>query len=314
MEIRKLGTTDLTVSRLGFGLFEISTLESDTDAAVLLHGALDAGITFLDTAACYGDSEQKIGKAVSERRDEFVLASKCGHEVSEAKFGAWTAATITASIEQSLRRLKTDRLDLLQLHSCSLEILERGDAIEAMEAAQRAVGEGVPVIPHFEASKGVLETCCPKEAADGSTTRICHGDFKLDNVIFHPTEPRILAVIDWEISTIGHPLADLAYFCTGLRIPPGQHIQGLGGVDRTALGIPEEAVLLERYCQLRGVEEIRHWPYYMVFCLFRLAAILQGVYKRSLDGNASNERAAKMGAMVQPLAEMAKQIIDKEAR
>lgn len=138
METRKLGTTDLTVSRLGFGLFEISTLESDTDAAVLLHAALDSGINFLDTAACYGDSEEKIGKAVSERRNEFVLASKCGHEVGDAKFGTWTTSTITTSIEQSLRRLKTDHLDLLQLHSCSLEILEQGDAIQAMEAAQRS--------------------------------------------------------------------------------------------------------------------------------------------------------------------------------
>ena len=149
---------------------------------------------------------------------------------------------------------------------------------------------------------------------DDDQSSLIHGDYRIDNMIFDPIDPRTLAVLDWEISTIGHPLADLAYYCTGLRIPPGQHIQGLGGIDRSALGIPEEAELLEHYCELRGVGEIHHWPYYMVFCLFRLAAILQGVYKRSLDGNASNERAAKMGAMVGPLAEMAKQIIDQEAR
>ena len=138
METRRLGPTDLVVTRLGAGLFEISSLDSAADAAAVLHAALDGGITFLDTAACYGDSEEKIGTAVAERRDEFVLASKCGHEAGAANAGAWTAATITASVEQSLRRLSTDHLDLLQLHSCSRKVLERGEAIEAMEQAQRA--------------------------------------------------------------------------------------------------------------------------------------------------------------------------------
>ena len=138
METRRLGPTDLEVTRLGAGLFEISTLDSDADAAALLHEALDRGITFLDTAACYGDSEQKVGKAVSGRRDSFVLASKCGHQAGDANAGEWTAATITASVDQSLRRLKTDHLDLLQLHSCSRKVLERGEALQAMEQAQRA--------------------------------------------------------------------------------------------------------------------------------------------------------------------------------
>ena len=138
MERRRLGPTDLVVTRLGAGLFEISSLDSDADAAAVLHAALDGGITFLDTAACYGDSEEKIGKAVAGRRDEFVLASKCGHEAGDANAGEWTRATITASVEQSLRRLSTDHLDLLQLHSCSRKVLERGEAIDAMEQAQRA--------------------------------------------------------------------------------------------------------------------------------------------------------------------------------
>lgn len=138
METRRLGTTDLTVTRLGAGLFEIGAFAADAEAAAVLHAALDGGITFLDTAACYRDSEEKIGKAVAHRRDSFVLASKCGHQAGEANAGEWTAATITASVEQSLRRLKTDHLDLLQLHSCSRQVLERGEAIEAMERAQQA--------------------------------------------------------------------------------------------------------------------------------------------------------------------------------
>lgn len=138
MQTRRLGPTDLEVTRLGAGLFELSTLDSDDDAAAVLHAALDGGITFLDTAACYGDSEEKVGKAVAGRRDSFVLASKCGHQAGDANAGEWTAATITASVEQSLRRLKTDHLDLLQLHSCSKKVLERGEALHAMEQAQRA--------------------------------------------------------------------------------------------------------------------------------------------------------------------------------
>ncbi len=138
MQTRRLGPTDLEVTRLGAGLFELSTLDSDADAAAVLHAALDGGITFLDTAACYGDSEEKVGKAVAGRRDSFVLASKCGHQAGDANAGEWTAATITASVEQSLRRLKTDHLDLLQLHSCSKKVLERGEALQAMEDARRA--------------------------------------------------------------------------------------------------------------------------------------------------------------------------------
>ena len=138
METRRLGTTDLIVTRLGAGLHEIGAFAEDAEAAAVLRAALDGGVTFLDTAACYHDSEQKIGKAVADRRDSFVLASKCGHEAGEANAGEWTAATITASVEQSLRRLRTDHLDLLQLHSCSLQVLERGEAIDAMERAQQA--------------------------------------------------------------------------------------------------------------------------------------------------------------------------------
>ena len=147
---------------------------------------------------------------------------------------------------------------------------------------------------------------------DDGQNGLIHGDYRLDNMIFHNHEYKILAIIDWEISTVGHPLADLAYFCMGLRITPDQHIQGLGGKDRRALGIPEETEMLDRYCQLRGISGIDNWPYYIAFSLFRLSAILQGVYKRSLDGNASNERAAKMGGMVRPLAELAETILSNE--
>ncbi len=141
MKTRTLGNTDLRVSRLGLGLAEIGfelLLHREGQASRVLNEALDAGITFLDTAACYGDSEVLIGRAVAHRRDEFVLATKAGHSSSGCTGASWTAEMVTDSIERSLKRLQTDHLDLVHLHSCSLEVLERGDVIRALLDAKQA--------------------------------------------------------------------------------------------------------------------------------------------------------------------------------
>ena len=139
METRKFGNTDLEVTRLAFGGARIG-FEDVTDDQVdaLLNGLLDNGVTFLDTAACYDDSEELIGKFVSHRREEYVLASKCGHVAGDATGEPWTADTINHSIDRSLRLLKTDRIDLMQLHSCSAEVLKKGEAVEAVQRAQEA--------------------------------------------------------------------------------------------------------------------------------------------------------------------------------
>ncbi len=139
MKYRPLGTTGLEVSRLGVGLAEIG--ETPTEAAQvdrLLNTALDNGINFLDTAACYGNSEELIGLTVSSRRDEFILATKCGHVAGGYQGEEWTAQTIRDSIDRSLALLKTDHVDLLQLHSCDLAVLERGEVIEALADARAA--------------------------------------------------------------------------------------------------------------------------------------------------------------------------------
>ena len=130
MESRTLGNTDLEVARIG--------IEDVTEEQVdeLLNGFLDAGATLLDTAACYDDSEELIGKFVSGRRDEFVLASKCGHVTGDATGEPWTAGLIRESIDRSLARMKTDRIDLMQLHSCSLDVLKAGEAVEGVLAAK----------------------------------------------------------------------------------------------------------------------------------------------------------------------------------
>ncbi|MEE9375984.1 MAG: phosphotransferase [Rhizobiaceae bacterium] len=143
-----------------------------------------------------------------------------------------------------------------------------------------------------------LEVNMPKD--DGQIS-IVHGDYRLDNMIFAPQREDVIAVLDWELSTLGHPLADLAYQCMQWRLPHQAGMRGLGGVDRTAMGIPTEEEYVASYCQRRGIEAITNWPFYIAFSLFKLTGILQGVYKRSLDGNASNPKRAKEYAKAIPL-------------
>lgn len=143
---------------------------------------------------------------------------------------------------------------------------------------------------------------------DDGESCIIHGDYRLDNVIFNSGQSKIRAVLDWELATLGHPMADLAYYLMALRLPRQGEIKGLRDEDLNALGIPDEAALIAHYCAVRGVKAPEHWAFYLAFSFFRLAAILQGVYKRGLDGNASNERATRMGKLVQPLAKMGRSL------
>jgi aminoglycoside phosphotransferase (APT) family kinase protein len=163
-------------------------------------------------------------------------------------------------------------------------------------------------------SMEALKQWLPANIPASDETRINHGDYRLGNTIVHPTEPRIVAVLDWELSTLGHPLADLGYNCMMYHFGEGFGASGgYADVDLKAFGIPSEAEYLAAYARRTKRKEVPSWNFYLAFSLFRLAAIVQGVYKRGLDGNASSETATQYGNRAKALADLAWSIVEKQS-
>ena len=169
-------------------------------------------------------------------------------------------------------------------------------------------------IPEMDLLMTWLPEHIPAMARDPAMVSIVHGDYRLDNLVFHPTEPRVMAVLDWELSTLGHPLADFSYHCMGWHIPPGA-FRGIGGLDLAELGIPQEDQYIRQYCERTGFaspEQLaQDWRFYMAYNLFRMAAILQGIGKRVESGTAASAQAVSAAAGARPLAQLAWQFAQR---
>jgi aminoglycoside phosphotransferase (APT) family kinase protein len=205
---------------------------------------------------------------------------------------------------------------LAELHSVDFKALGLGDYGKPDHYIERQVARWTAQYrstqtEKIQAVENLIEWL-PKHVPAGDMTSIVHGDYRLDNTIFDPSGPRMLAVLDWELSTLGHPLVDLAYHCSRYRLPAGS-FRGLAGLDVASLSLPSEQECVDEYCRLRALPPIppRDWSYYMVFCLFRLTGILQGVLARALQGNASSARALQAGRRTRPLAELAWQLAEE---
>lgn len=163
--------------------------------------------------------------------------------------------------------------------------------------------------PAMDALLAWLPAHLPASARDEGEVAIVHGDYRLDNLVFHPTEPRVIAVLDWELSTLGHPLADFSYHCMSWHIQTSGAARGLGGKNLVELGIPGEREYVQRYCERTGRADVdvvmADWNFYLAYNLFRMAAIVQGIAKRVVDGTASSAQAKETAASARPLSELA---------
>jgi acyl-CoA dehydrogenase len=155
---------------------------------------------------------------------------------------------------------------------------------------------------NIEALNSLIEWL-PENIPADETTTIVHGDYRLDNLVIHPTEPRAIGLLDWELATLGHPLADFAYHCMSWHVPPSLW-RGIGGLDLESLGIPSEIEYVRQYSQATGFSGLEHWDFYIAYNLFRMAAILQGIARRAVDGTAAASDAIEIGQKARPLAEI----------
>jgi aminoglycoside phosphotransferase (APT) family kinase protein len=205
---------------------------------------------------------------------------------------------------------------LARLHNVDYRKIGLGDFGREGQYIQRQIARwssqyDLSRTTHVEAMER-LKKWLPANIPPGDETRINHGDYRLGNTIVHPTEPRIIAVLDWELSTLGHPLADLGYNCMMYHFGEGFGASaGYAGVDLGAFGIPDETAYLAAYARRTGRARIEHWNFYLAFSLFRLAAIVQGVYKRGLDGNASSATATQYGDRARVLAELGWSLVEQ---
>ncbi|GAM06774.1 phosphotransferase [Novosphingobium sp. MBES04] len=226
----------------------------------------------------------------------------------------WDATFPEASREERPLYFDAMNATLAALHQVDYEGLGLGDYGKPGNYFARQIGRWskqylADAAAGRNADMDRLIEWLPAHIPEGDETTLVHGDFRCDNMIFHPTEPRVIAVLDWELSTLGHPLADFAYAAMMYRMPP-DIVAGLKGADLAALNIPDEKSFVEAYCTRMGREHIPAWRFYMTFQLFRLAAIFHGIKGRILRGTAANAQAITRAEAFPRLARLACEAMD----
>ena len=195
---------------------------------------------------------------------------------------------------------------MARLHSLDYQAIGLGDFGRPGNYFERQIGRwskqyAVTATEKIDSMDRLIEWL-PRHIPTGEETSIVHGDYRLDNMIFDNDKPVIKAVLDWELSTLGHPLADFSYHCMGYHIDPGK-FRGIKGIDCASLGIPTEQQYIAQYCRRTGRDRIENWEFYLAYNMFRLAAILQGIMKRFVDGTAANAQAEDNGRRARLLAD-----------
>lgn len=232
----------------------------------------------------------------------YIMDHVVGRNFNEPTLNGCTVEDRTAIIGDMNRVLAA-------LHDVDIDAVGLGDYGPPGNYYERQIGRWTKQYKASEttdlpAMNKLMDALAERMPEDDGQRTLVHGDYRIDNMIFEAHGTNCLAVLDWELSTTGHPYADLASVIMQWQLPAGSEGRGLAGVDRAALGLPSDEAFIAQYCQRRGLEGIDNFGFYVGFCFFRMAAIIQGVLKRALDGNASNpERAMKVGAFVPVFAE-----------
>jgi aminoglycoside phosphotransferase (APT) family kinase protein len=226
----------------------------------------------------------------------------------------WDAAFSEVTIDDRAAHFDAMNATIAALHSVDPDSVGLGDYGRSGNFFERQIGRWSRQYLEDEAAgrdadMDALVAWLPGHIPAGDESRIVHGDFRCDNMIFHPTEPRVVAVLDWELSTLGNPLSDFAYHALMYRMPP-DIVAGLGGADPVALGLPTEAAYVDAYCRRTGRTAIPDWDFYVAFNFFRLAAIFHGIKGRVIRGTANSEHARERAKAFPRLAALARQAMD----